>query len=140
MAGSPPALAAVEHQASPREALHTLLEAGIAIMNRQETEVFARFILREQADPTEAFDVLYAGIMGRALGRVRALLVALSGGRLCDEEAGLRAMLMLGQRRQAGAQLPRSMARPAATKLTSASTPATTVTVPRPDAPAEPSR
>lgn len=80
-----------------RAALHQLLAAVVEIMTRDETEPFARFIVREQAEPTEAFTILYDGVMGRALGRAADLLIRASSGSLGQEDARVRALMLLGQ-------------------------------------------
>ncbi|WBX84317.1 CerR family C-terminal domain-containing protein [Sphingosinicella microcystinivorans] len=83
--------------AAARAALRTFLNAAVGIMTRPETEVFARFIIREQSDPTEAFNVLYEGFMERVLDRVTALLARASGGALDPLDARVRAVTLFGQ-------------------------------------------
>ncbi|MDF7777207.1 CerR family C-terminal domain-containing protein [Sphingomonas sp. AOB5] len=83
--------------AAARAALQGILGAAVAIMTRDETEAFARFIIREQAEPTEAFNILYDGVMGPASDRVCALLQCAAGGRLDPAEARLRTLMLIGQ-------------------------------------------
>jgi len=83
--------------AAARVALRTFLNGAIGIMTRPETEAFARFIIREQSDPTEAFNVLYEGFMKRVLDRVTALLAQASGGALDPLDARVRAVMLFGQ-------------------------------------------
>lgn len=80
-----------------RAALHGILGAAIVIMTREETEAFARFIVREQADPTEAFTILYDGVMGPASDRVCALVHCAAGKRIAHTEARLRTLMLIGQ-------------------------------------------
>lgn len=60
------------------ELLHELLGAFVAMLTSDESAAWARLILREQQEPSEAFDVLYTaviqrmfGLMARLIGRVR---------------------------------------------------------------------
>jgi AcrR family transcriptional regulator len=80
-----------------RASLHTVFGRMIEIMVGDDTAVFARFIVREQAEPTEAFDRLYAGIMGQMLGRVAAMLRVISGNSLGETEARVRTATLVGQ-------------------------------------------
>jgi hypothetical protein len=57
----------------------------------------ARFIVREQADPTEAFERIYDRVMGQTLDRLGGLLVRVSGQRLARDAARLRAITLVGQ-------------------------------------------
>jgi TetR/AcrR family transcriptional regulator, regulator of cefoperazone and chloramphenicol sensitivity len=74
-----PVLAAARDagQASPSaatEAVLAILDSFAAMMLRPETEGWARFIIREQQFPTEAFDRLYAGAMQGIVETVSGLL------------------------------------------------------------------
>jgi len=80
-----------------RASLHVVMSRMIEVMVGQETAPFARFIVREQAEPTEAFDRLYAGIMGQMLVRVAHMLRVISGDTLGETEARVRAMTLVGQ-------------------------------------------
>ncbi len=83
--------------AAARASLHVVVSRMIEVMVGQETAAFARFIVREQAEPTEAFDRLYAGIMGQMLARVAHMLRVISGDTLGETEARVRAMTLVGQ-------------------------------------------
>lgn len=83
--------------AAARASLHVIVGRMIEVMVGQETAAFARFIVREQAEPTEAFDRLYAGIMGQMLARVAQMLRVISGDTLGETEARVRAMTLVGQ-------------------------------------------
>jgi AcrR family transcriptional regulator len=93
-AGAPEALAT---PATARAALFRLLEAYADVMLGQaEAEKWARFIVREQMQPTDAFDVIYRSL-GGAHG-IGARLVAAVTGRSADDEAvGLSVLTMMGQ-------------------------------------------
>lgn len=56
---------------------------------------FFRFILREQAEPTEAFGIIYGGAMGSLLELLAQLVAALTG--QDGIEARVRAITLLGQ-------------------------------------------
>ena len=62
-----------------------------------ETAEIARFMLREQQEPTEAFDIIYGGIMGRVLTRMADLVKIIAGDRLTDTEIRLRVISLMGQ-------------------------------------------
>ncbi|MGH6613693.1 CerR family C-terminal domain-containing protein [Sphingomonas sp.] len=80
-----------------RASLHTIFGRMVEIMVGDETAAFARFIVREQAEPTEAFDRLYAGIMGQMLQRVAAMLRLISADTLGETDSRVRAMTLVGQ-------------------------------------------
>jgi hypothetical protein len=48
-------------------------------------------------DPTEAFDVLYGGVMGRLLDHLSALIVRTGGDRFDVAEARLKTLAIVGQ-------------------------------------------
>jgi AcrR family transcriptional regulator len=80
-----------------RASLHVIFSRMIEVMVSEESAAFARFIVREQAEPTEAFDRIYAGAMGQMLGRVAAMVRVISGDSLDETEARVRAMTLVGQ-------------------------------------------
>src|SRR5262245_27326521 len=53
-----------------------VMNAGRLFATSPRAEGWARFILREQLDPTEAFEVIYNGIMGRMHRTMTALVAA----------------------------------------------------------------
>jgi AcrR family transcriptional regulator len=65
------------------------------ILGSAEAELWARFIIREQMQPTEAFDTIYL-IMGPMITTI-SNLVAVILGRPADEETQIRAFTLLGQ-------------------------------------------
>jgi AcrR family transcriptional regulator len=83
--------------AAARASLHAMIAGMVQIMLRDETAAISRFIVREQADPTEAFTRIYSGVMGQMLERLAALVARVSGGRLTDAEARIRAIALVGQ-------------------------------------------
>jgi AcrR family transcriptional regulator len=80
-----------------RAALHIIMNRAVELLTGLETEALSRFIVREQMDPTEAFDRIYAGVMDGMIGQMSGLLVRVSHGRLSDKEARLRAISLIGQ-------------------------------------------
>ncbi len=99
-----PAIAAAETLCGPdgsiadaRAAIHRLLDSLAEMMLRDDAAAISRFIIREQADPTEAFNRIYEGVMGRMLDRVGGLLQHVSGGRLDAAEARVRTLTIAGQ-------------------------------------------
>lgn len=83
--------------ATARASLHAIFGRMVEVMTGKESAAFARFIVREQAEPTEAFDRIYAGAMGQMLARVAAMLRVISGDTLGETEARVRAMTLVGQ-------------------------------------------
>ena len=82
---------------SARAAVHAVISGMTKVMLHDETAAISRFIVREQADPTEAFTRIYEGVMGRMLEQLSGLLTRVSGGRLNGAEARVRAMTLVGQ-------------------------------------------
>lgn len=78
--------------------LSSLLDdvAELFIASR-ESDHWASFILREQAHPTAAFDVLYEGIVGRITNTCVVLVSRLLGRATDDVEVRVRALGLLGQ-------------------------------------------
>jgi len=83
--------------ASVRAAIHAIVGGMAMVMMRDETAAIARFIVREQSDPTEAFARIYKVVMADMLDRLSNLLIRASNGRLTSDEALLRAVTLVGQ-------------------------------------------
>lgn len=81
-----------------REALHALLAnmTGL-IMGEPDAEAWAGFILREQANPTDAFEILYERIMGPMFETVIALTARLTDRDADDPATRLDAVTLIGQ-------------------------------------------
>ena len=99
-----PAIAEIQRASQPgctrkraRQALHTLFAHFAAVLVSAETAAPARFIIREQADPTAAFTRIYDRLMFPLLGRVTLLLNIIAGGKLQQTELRLRAISLVGQ-------------------------------------------
>jgi AcrR family transcriptional regulator len=99
-----PALAASERGSSEDEspdaalaALLTIIDRFVEVMVHPESAAWARFIVREQMEPTEAFDVLYGGVMGRLVDHLSALIIRISRGQCDAAESRLKAVAIVGQ-------------------------------------------
>jgi AcrR family transcriptional regulator len=99
-----PALAASEGASRGDEgpdaalaALLTIIDRFVAVMVHPESAAWARFIVREQMEPTEAFDVLYGSVMGRLVDRLSLLIVRIGEGRFEPAEARLKVLAIVGQ-------------------------------------------
>ena len=91
--GDPDAAAS---RAGARAMLMRLIENFIeVILGSAEAERWARFIVREQMQPTASFDVIYAFLGGAVATATR--LVATALGRAEDEETRIRVFTLLGQ-------------------------------------------
>jgi len=80
-----------------RHAVQLIFARMVEVMTDEETAAFSHFIVREQAEPTEAFDRIYQGAMKPMIERVSALLRVISGGGLTDHAARVRTMTLVGQ-------------------------------------------
>jgi AcrR family transcriptional regulator len=80
-----------------REALHFLFDHVVEALNAEENEAVARFIFREQAEPSEAFTIIYDGAMGAMFEIIIHLLLAAVGRRISEAEARLRSLTLFGQ-------------------------------------------
>jgi len=79
-----------------RDALHRLVGTLIdVLLGAAEAERWARFIVREQMQPTAAFDVIYRVMSGAA--DVATSLAAAALGRPADAEVRLRVLTIMGQ-------------------------------------------
>jgi hypothetical protein len=66
-------------------------------MMRDEIAPLARFVLREQMNPSPAFEIIYEGYMRRILDQMGMLLQRVAGGTLKTEELRVRSIALLGQ-------------------------------------------
>ena len=80
-----------------REALRAMVNGLVAVMMRDEVAPVARFVVREQMAPSEAFEVLYGGVMSTVTQRIARLLRGISNDRISPEEARLRTIAIMGQ-------------------------------------------
>lgn len=78
-----------------RAAVHGILNRFIEKMASRETESWSLFIVREQMRPTEAFDRIYAGVMGQMLERLAALISLATGAG--ERRARLVTITVIGQ-------------------------------------------
>ncbi len=85
-------------QAADRALLERMLQiVAQTLLARSEAKHVAAFVLREQLEPTEAFDVLYEGII-RPVHEALSLLVSrIAGGSVDDPATILRAHAVVGQ-------------------------------------------
>jgi AcrR family transcriptional regulator len=88
--------AAIESREQAVDWLLRLIDGFGMMMLRPETENWARFIIREQLDPTEAFDRIYRGAMEPLAETFVALLKRIRTD-LDDREVRALALLFFGQ-------------------------------------------
>jgi AcrR family transcriptional regulator len=97
--------AALEHAPEPEsldsaaavEQVTLLAEAMLGMMLSAEAASWARFVVREQMEPTEAFNILWTQIMGPVSGRLVKLVLRAGNGRWKAAEARVRAAAVIGQ-------------------------------------------
>ncbi len=96
-----------------REALMRIADHFIAMMvGADEGALWARIIVREQFDPTEAFDILYERVMGPYYAALGDLLAVIFREPAESDRVKLRVFALIGQAlifRIAGAAIDRRM-------------------------------
>jgi len=81
---------------SALEAVETLIGSVVNFMvGAPEAPRVARMILREQIDPSSAYDIIYSRVMSRIINAIAEFLTVILG--LSPRNARLRAMAMMGQ-------------------------------------------
>lgn len=96
--GSLPASGRPQEPATdPAAEIVTLLDRYTQVLLSPESASWAPFILREQMNPTQAFEILYSDAMGKVLDRVAGLIAGLSRGRCSRVEARIRTFAIIGQ-------------------------------------------
>lgn len=78
-------------------ALCTMLEAFVDVLTSEESSAWAQIIVREQQAPTRAFEVLYAGPMGRTMRLMGELVAAVRGRAAPSAGDRLTAVTLFGQ-------------------------------------------
>jgi AcrR family transcriptional regulator len=79
-----------------RELLTTLLSTLAEVMVSERSRPWARFLIREQMAPTEAFAKVYDGVMRPMLEAIRRLVGILLEAPPESERVGLRALSVIG--------------------------------------------
>lgn len=77
-------------------ALHDLFARFVDKMIDEQSAAWALFIVREQVNPTEAFERIWRGMMGRMMERV-VTLVCIASGRRDRKAAQIATINLLGQ-------------------------------------------
>src|SRR5258708_5780135 len=80
-----------------RPLLIALVEAAAGLMVGEESSAWARFIIREQMEPTEAFERLYGKVMAPLLETARQLVGAILKADPDGDAVRLRTIALLGQ-------------------------------------------
>jgi TetR/AcrR family transcriptional regulator, regulator of cefoperazone and chloramphenicol sensitivity len=85
-------------QAEALELLKELLERLLEILLRQQTNrSFGRIIIREQMQPTKAFDLIYDGVIRHVHETISALLAVILDRQPTDRTVILRTQMVVGQ-------------------------------------------
>ncbi|WP_010186175.1 CerR family C-terminal domain-containing protein [Sphingomonas sp. PAMC 26605] len=79
-----------------RAMLHDLLARFIEKMAGERSAAYSLFIMREQMEPTEAFERIYGGMMGKMLGVLVELICTATGWRDATT-AQVTAITLMGQ-------------------------------------------
>jgi AcrR family transcriptional regulator len=93
-----PALAAAMPAGETRAMLHVVVSRAARILVASpEAERWARFIVREQLEPTAAFEILYDGVLRHVYDLVGPLVARLLGIDPASREARLEMFSLVGQ-------------------------------------------
>ncbi len=79
------------------ELLAQIFEALIGMFGEYSATGWVRLVLREQQDPSPAFDIMYDRLMGRMLQLITQLLAIATGMDAASEACRIRALMLLGQ-------------------------------------------
>ena len=79
-----------------RALLTSILQRMAALFIGRESEPWARFLIREQMEPTEAFQRIYAGVMKPTLGLIGKLVAILLDEDPGSEHVRLRTLTLAG--------------------------------------------
>lgn len=79
-----------------QQLLSQILEALASLLVQEDSEALARFIAREQMEPTAAFDHLYERVMGPQLEIARKLVAVLLDADPRSQRVRLRTMTLVG--------------------------------------------
>ncbi|MBB4236005.1 CerR family C-terminal domain-containing protein [Rhizobium esperanzae] len=83
-------------EAEARRFLTEILQTMVTLFVGKESESWARFLIREQMEPTEAFTRVYQGIMRPMIEMGRRLIGAILGEDPASEHVRLRTFNLLG--------------------------------------------
>ncbi|AYG62035.1 CerR family C-terminal domain-containing protein [Rhizobium jaguaris] len=83
-------------EAQARLFLTEIVETMVVLFVSKRSEAWARFIIREQMEPTAAFERVYSGIMGPMLGLGRRLIGAIIADDPASENVRLRCLSFVG--------------------------------------------
>ena len=86
-----------EMRRQARQAIEQLLFVMLEHLGREDAADWGRLVVREQQDPTPAFEILYEKFMGPILKLLSRLVTLASGGAIQGEAARLRAVFLVAQ-------------------------------------------
>ncbi|MBN8807270.1 MAG: CerR family C-terminal domain-containing protein [Sphingomonas sp.] len=87
---------ATDDPATARAAIHAIVVRFLDRIKQRDADSWALFIMREQMNPTEAFERIYAGAMGRQ-SRAMVQLICIATGVKDGYAARLAAISLIGQ-------------------------------------------
>lgn len=82
--------------AEARELLTQLAQRMVALFVSRQSESWARFIIREQMEPTEAFERVYTAVMGPMVGMAGRLVATILNEPAGSERARLKTLSFVG--------------------------------------------
>lgn len=81
----------------PQEAFLGLLSDLVTVLMPEDAAPIARFVIREQMDPSPAFELLYDGVIGEQLRQAEECLGRIVGARVRPQELRIRVLALVGQ-------------------------------------------
>ncbi|OCO98444.1 MULTISPECIES: CerR family C-terminal domain-containing protein [unclassified Ensifer] len=79
-----------------RDLLTQMAQRMIALFVSRQSESWARFIIREQMEPTEAFERVYSNVMGPMIGMAGRLVATILGEPVQSEHVRLKTLSFVG--------------------------------------------
>jgi AcrR family transcriptional regulator len=77
--------------------LQEVITPFLTMLTSEQSDKWAQFVLREQASPSEAFDILYEHGAGRFIRAITRLIAIATGDEPGSKRARLRALTLVGQ-------------------------------------------
>lgn len=90
-------IAASAARAAYLERIFELLDRFVDVLSSDESAAWAGIIVREQQEPSPAFEILYERLQGRLLARLAALVARVRGRRTPTADDRLTVLTIIGQ-------------------------------------------
>ena len=91
------AMPAAEARMAYFDLLRRVLDGFIDVLTAVESAAWAKIIVREQQEPSAAFEILYQGVQGRLLDQIGGLVARIEGRRVASAADRLTVLTIVGQ-------------------------------------------